>query len=568
MGLVVTYFSPATPGVASWDEDISGAVRLGTVVGLVDEAEVGAVGISSLLFDDPDGTLGHLADGLTGLKQLHIDETDCPVGDQRLWTGYIADRRYHRGTDSLVTGVARKIDATITDVNAFLSFRLFAPVAIDATSSFVRPAETDIERVQGLLTDVDFLTTTLFDDGLVSTGTGVAMDACDYTGQHPVDVLNDCAQASGRNCFAQYNEVTGHYQLFYDFDYSPVYDSALRISNVLADVDGITTFAPEPDAELVRDPSRVVSAVYLPFNGSNSPAYRTRPANASNYAWRDATAPSSNVKTLTLANERADRYLKDAVPEDDRITCTVKLPSSKVTGIKAGQRVMAKFSHLPNGSNSTWGSAFQWCRVLNRNVMANEQTNVLYNVRYELSPITSPSCSYVGAPYGGETSLDVFGGAMSYLDFYNPASSIYPSTQATAGWSGKTCYGTPNDGGTFGLSAGVYGAPIAFDYSCTFDLRPIGSPAMCTLRVSVQSGWTLAGNTLELQGSNDGTTWTTVLPTSVVNVGARPSGVLLPISPPIAYDFWRIYGTLNDTRTGAEYFDGLDIREIMLWAVA
>jgi hypothetical protein len=32
---------------------------------------------------------------------------------------------------------------------------------------------------------------------------------------------------------------------------------------VLADVDGVTTFAPEPDAELVRDPSRVVAAVYM-----------------------------------------------------------------------------------------------------------------------------------------------------------------------------------------------------------------------------------------------------------------------------------------------------------------
>ena len=38
-------------------------------------------------------------------------------------------------------------DATITDVNSFLSFRFFTPVAYDATSSFDRPAET----VHGLL---------------------------------------------------------------------------------------------------------------------------------------------------------------------------------------------------------------------------------------------------------------------------------------------------------------------------------------------------------------------------------------------------------------------------------
>jgi hypothetical protein len=388
MGIVVTYFSPATPGVSSWAEDLSGAVRLGTIAGLIDDAELGTVGVSSLLFDDPTGTLGHASDGLTGLKQLYIDETAAPTGNQRLWTGYIADRRYHRGTDSLITGVARKIDATLVDVNSFLSFRIFPPTAMDATSDFVRPAETDIVRVGALLTTVDFLSTTLFDDGLVSTGTGVAMDACDYTGQHPADVLNDCSQASGRNHWAGYNEATGHYQLFYDFDYSPVYDSALRISNVLADVDNVTTFAPEPDAELVRDPSRIVSAVYMPFTGGT--AYRTRAANASNYAWRDGSAPSANVKTLAKANARADRYLLDSVPEDDRITCTIKIPREYVTGIKQGHRVPAKFSHLPNGSNSTWGSAFQWCRVLNRTVMANEQTNTLYNMKLELSPLRHP----------------------------------------------------------------------------------------------------------------------------------------------------------------------------------
>ena len=380
MGLVVTYFSPATPGVASWSEDLSSAVRLGTIAGLIDDAELGTVGISSLLFDDPDGTLGHNSDGLTGLKQLYVDETAAPVGNQRLWTGYIADRRYHRGTDSLITGVARKIDATLTDVNGFLSFRIFAPVALDSTSSFVRPAETDVQRVAALLL-VDFLSTTLFDDGLVESTGGIAMNACDYTGQHPMDVLHDCAQASGRNFWAQYNEATGHYQLFYHFDYDAVYDSALQISNVLADVDNVTTFAPEPDAELVRDPSRIVSAVYMPFNGSNSPAYRTRPANACNYAWRDGSAPSANVKTITMANARADRYLADSVPEDDRITCTVKIPREYVTGIKAGHRVMAKFSHLPGMAGSNW------CRVLNRSVMANEMTNTLYNVRYELSPV-------------------------------------------------------------------------------------------------------------------------------------------------------------------------------------
>ena len=396
MGLIVTYYMPADATAGPWTEDLSEAVRLGTIDGIIDEAELGAVGISSLLFDDDDGTLGtsHYSDGIRGLKRIWIDETSCPAGDQRLFTGWFGDRRYRRGTDSLITGVARKLDATIVDSNTMLSFRVFAPVngsnsnAYNASNSFIRPAETDLQRVTALLA-VPFLTS-VHDTGFIDSSGGIAMDAVDYTGQHAADVLNDCAQASGRNFFVRYDETAGEFSLHYHLPSEAIDDSPLRISNVLSDVDGVTTFAPEPDAELVRDPSRVSAAVYLPFNGSNSPAYQTRIQTEYDYGWRDSSAPSSNVKTIAKANARAARYLDDNATEDDRITCTLKLPAAVVTGIKQGQRVQAKFSHLPNGSNATWGPGFAWCRVLNRNVMANEQTNVLYNVRLELSPPATP----------------------------------------------------------------------------------------------------------------------------------------------------------------------------------
>ena len=395
MGLVVTYYMPADASSGPWTEDLSDAVRLGTIAGVIDEAELGAVGQSSLLFDDPLATLGtsHYPDGIRGLKRMWIDETAAPAGNQRLWTGWIGDRHYRRGTDSLITGVARKLDVTLVDANVMLSFRQFAPVngsnstEYNASNSFIRPAETDLQRVAALLT-VPFLSS-VHDTGFISTGVGRPMDAADYTGQHPADVLNDCAQQSGRNFFIRFDETADEFSLHY-VDEGDLSDAAtIQISNVLADVDGVTTFAPEADAELVRDPSRVSAAVYLPFNGSNSPVYATRIQTEYDYGWRDSSAPSSNVKTLAKAKARATRYLLTTDTEDDRITCTLRgLPASKVTAAKQGQIIQAKFSHLPNGSNATWGSSFQPCRILNRNVMANEQTNVLYNVRYELSPIS------------------------------------------------------------------------------------------------------------------------------------------------------------------------------------
>ena len=100
MGLVVTYYMPADATSGPWTQDLSDNVRLGTISGIVDEAELGAVGISSLLFDDPDATLGtsHYPDGIRGLKRISIDETSCPSGDR------VSSRA---GLETGATGAAR-----------------------------------------------------------------------------------------------------------------------------------------------------------------------------------------------------------------------------------------------------------------------------------------------------------------------------------------------------------------------------------------------------------------------------------------------------------------------------
>ena len=579
MGLVVTYYMPADASSGPWTEDLSDAVRLGTIDGIVDEAELGSVGISSLLFDDPLGTLGtsHYADGIRGLKRIWIDETACPAGDQRLFTGWFGDRRYRRGTDSLITGVARKLDATIVDANTMLSFRVFAPVngsnsnAYNASNSFIRPAETDLARVTALLA-VPFLTS-VHDTGYIDVSGGVDMDACDYTGQHPADVLNDCAQQSGRNFFIRFDEGAGEFSLHYHKPDDPIDDSMLQISNVLSDVDNVWTFAPEPDAELVRDPSRVSAAVYLPFNGSNSPAYQTRIATEYDYGWRDSSAPSSNVKTITKANARAARYLFENRDEDDRITCTVKLPASKVTGIKQGQRVMAKFSHLPNGSNSTWGSAFQWCRVLNRSVMANEQTNEKYNVRLELSPIAGTACSYAvsGGPTPGDyTTPDYWGATFQFsVNNYTGNPSAYSTSSYTVsdtvGWIGGLPpgpVGTGNNGSYFGSIGVVWGTGGTWIYHFEWDLGP-DPVAVCTLLLHQ-----VAGNGLSLVASNDGGpggTWVEILSHADIIAGSIAVGVyVLPISPPVAYRYWALRETLTLVG-GLGFLGDINIVSFMLW---
>lgn len=408
--LFCIYFSPTTPGAASFAVDVTGAIRLGSITGLVGEAELGAVGEGNIVLDDPLSTIGHMGDGIVGLKQMYFNEMACPSGNRRLWTGYIGDRRYHRGQgDSLRTGAARKIDVSLEDLNSFLSFRVFAPTAEDPTSDFVRPAETDLERIAAMLTTVDFLSTTLFDIGYIPTTGGVALDANDYTGQRPADVLNDCAQASGRNFWVKYDEASGHLVLWYDTwdtdgSATKTYDSALMLTNVLAEVNGTTIFADDMNAVEVLDPSRVVSAVYLPFdNKTDSPAYRTLPATANTFAWRDMIAPSVSVKTLTKANALADRYLAENSTEASRISCTVQLPREYVTGIHEGMRLQVHFTHLPNVSEG-----FTWTRVLQRTIRQDVETQFYYWLDLELTPLPKSCIIQFG------TECNTSGGCQNY----------------------------------------------------------------------------------------------------------------------------------------------------------
>lgn len=380
------YFSPLTPGAASFTVDVTPNIRLGAIQGLSGEARLGATGVSTQVFDDPTSTIGHSSDGIVGLKSMYFNETACPAGNQRLWTGYIGPRTYRRGQgNSLITGVEREVEVSLIDVNDFLSFRVFAPVDVDPTSSFVRSAETDLERVQGLLNDVDFLSTTLFDVGYIPATGGVDMDANDYTGMSPADVLNDCAQASGRNFWVKYHEATNQLVLWYD-DWKTdgtatlAYDSALRLTNVLSEVDGTTTFAADMDASETLDPSRVVSATYL--QGTGVTTYATLPQTANTFAWRDSVMPSVFVKSQAKLDALADRYLADNSTEDSKISCTVQLPAAYVTGIHEGMRLEVHFTHLPSVA-----SGFTWTRVLSRTIRVDVETQAYYWLDLELSPI-------------------------------------------------------------------------------------------------------------------------------------------------------------------------------------
>jgi hypothetical protein len=402
MSLEVRYYSPTTPDADGWSEDIGDALRDGDIGGLVAEFELGAVGSSNLPLDDPEQSVGHDGDAIAGLKQLAVTETAAPAGRRRIWTGYVADRAYdHREDESLFLAGQRGIDPTLVDLNSFLSFRV---LGVDETSAFNRPAETDIERVTALLA-VDFLSTTLLAAIVASTG-GVDMDAVDYTGQYPIDVLNDCAQQSGRNFAVLYDEdgsltgTEGAFGLFYEFNDAPVYLSDMRVSNVADEVDDAVTFPPVGlDAQLVRDPSRVFAGVLVQYAGGHE--YRTKPETAVTYGWRDAVVSAPNVKTAAKAQARGDRYLADASDEDDTLTFSVLLPRAHVNDWRAGEAGQVHFAHLPG-----YSADFRQVRCIRRTVRQDLSEPVrFYTIVYVATPMTPTPSGAADRWKSGDGSL-------------------------------------------------------------------------------------------------------------------------------------------------------------------
>ena len=366
------YSYRTAPGVYT---DISDYFRL-YQLDTASNAEEGSVAQCTLVADDPNGDLD-----IVGLRDFIVQESTATGSNTRIYGGYTAARRWKRG-EGQRTGAARQIEIDLVDLNTILHRRVMVG------SGNVRPAETDVQRVQWLLTTGEAYPIT--DDLYLNTSGAVAMDAMTdtgYNGQKFSDVLDDCAQASGKNWFVWYREETGEFSLFYDFASSTSYSSPLRLTNVATEVDSILTFAISDDTQLSRSPDRVNSGVYLPYDGGA--VYTQSFATANAFARRDAPMPAENVKSEAKAQARANRYLLTMDDEEDVITTTVILPKAKVNFLMQGMRVQFKATHLPGYEGYTWA------RLLNRSVSQISEDH--YEVKCEMSvepPVTvgCPDC--------------------------------------------------------------------------------------------------------------------------------------------------------------------------------
>jgi hypothetical protein len=333
--------------------DISARIRAYQME-VMANAEEGSVAMSTLMVDDPEGGINIL-----GLRGITLTETAEASNQLVIFKGWTADRDVTRG-DSMRTGAARLWAVQLTDSNSLISRRIMR--GSDAN----RPAETDVARVQWLMTTSEF-GGTVTNSTYISTSFPVAMDAVDYRNQSNQQILDDCAQASGKNYFIIWREEVSAFGLFYDFAGASPYRSAIRLTNILGYVDSDITFGViNEGTKLNRDPSRVYSGVVLPYVGGE--VYVQNSAIAAEFVSRDTMAPSVNVKTSAKATARANRYIFDASTESDVISTSFLVPLNAVNHLREGMQVQCRFAHMPG-----YGDGWNWMRVLRRTVTATSE---------------------------------------------------------------------------------------------------------------------------------------------------------------------------------------------------
>lgn len=386
MALVFRYSDPKGVDEPAETVDLGNeVVRLGTVT-LVQSADQGQTSTSSLVLDDPDGSLA-----INGYRALTILETEAPAGNQVVWRGAIGARTYRRAPDKgFLTGSAREIEMELLDHNWNLDKR----VLIHADAK--RPDESASDRLHWLVNDADHFGPQ--DYGNVTYPTGDVEDN-DYRGQTAKTLLDDCLAEKGYMYWAAYNETQNHVELFViDPNDQTTYDSGCRITNDPDDVDNATTFGVFQDAALVRSPERLAFGVFLAYKKGS--VYVRNEVVGEQYAKVDRAAPMANVKRQARAEKIAQRFLNQNDEEDDRVTCTVLVPASKVNSIRAGHLVQAKFSHFPG-----WQS-YVYARVMERRVnqvadelISGDTGEYYYQIDLDLSPIGGGAPGFLGSQW-------------------------------------------------------------------------------------------------------------------------------------------------------------------------
>jgi hypothetical protein len=216
-------------------------------------ANRGEVGMGGLDVHDTASALT-----VPALKPVTFTDT-AAIGSNTTFVGFTHQRTTQRGVQK-VAGV-REWAVELTDLNV-----LADDYVLNEDDDPVRPVETDYARMTWLLT------TRFGTDGNITAGVlpnthTVTLDKADYTTRKASEVAAECSEAAGKMWFI-YDYGSGH-KLYYDQATGTSLTSTAKISDVAADVDSSTVWAPFNAPNVVRSPDPIFSSVTLKYkNGS------------------------------------------------------------------------------------------------------------------------------------------------------------------------------------------------------------------------------------------------------------------------------------------------------------
>jgi hypothetical protein len=337
--------------------DKSSTIRADPPWSLTECAFRGQVGASRFIIDDTAGSYTP-----SGQKAITVSESEG--GPTRLFTGYIAERKVMRG--SMPPG-QRQWEVTVEDLNVLLDDRVITG------SDGNRSAETDAARILWLISDASMSPVST---GHIPNTNTVNMDDVDYRGKRPRDVLEDCAQKSGKNFFVYYDSGI---KLFYDLDTGTNWSADETISDVAADVDDANCFA-AINPERTLDPSRVYSKVRLRYKGGSATV--SNATTATNYRTREVYKRYKRIKTSARATEQAQKWLDQAAAEQETISCSIECPAEWVNEMLPGMRVQVKLTRLGI-------SSFTWYRITQRTV--TPVNDVRYRIDFVFADTIRPT---------------------------------------------------------------------------------------------------------------------------------------------------------------------------------
>ena len=266
--------------------DLAGSIREESVE-LVTTATQGEVGQGRFIINDPAGSIA-----TTGWKDIAVEQSASTPA--RIYTGFVHARSIDRGPEHV--GAGRQITVTTMDGNDLLRRLLIV-------NTKKRPSETVTKRIAWLL-DEELSRVGVSDYGRVQSSS-VMLDADkSIKGRYPVDILAPIAKAVSFNFRVRWNPDENGWELVFQ---EPANEDLclLAISNVLSDVDDMTTFAPWQEAELSIDPEHVYSGTYATHDKGN--VYLRRASTAAAFTDRDGITEDMGIRKDSTARRDARR---------------------------------------------------------------------------------------------------------------------------------------------------------------------------------------------------------------------------------------------------------------------